>query len=115
MTKTTIFLTAWEGDDVNLSITVVDSAGVVVDITGATPVTFKVAVDEETTPVISKTLSNGIVIPGGSGGIFTVALSPADMAGLARTAHYYHESIVKLTGEITHVVTGTIWIRPTLP
>ena len=114
MANTSVFFTIFEGDDQNLNVTVLDDAGAVVDITSASALDWKMAVNELTSPVISKTLGAGITVTNGPAGIFQVALAGTDTDGLAGGT-YYQASRVTLSANLTHVAIGTVWLRRKVP
>jgi len=117
MTRTSVFLEAWVGDDKDIDVTVLNESGGIVDISGSTEITWKMAVDENTVAILSRSQTGpgNITKPGGgTDGIFRIAIDPADTALLA-SAHYYHEGIVTLPTGITHTITGMFWLRPTIP
>lgn len=87
-----------QGQDVQLPITVVDSSGAAVDLTGASA-RFAMARDESSTPVIDSAASPqtaSIAITDASGGVLTVTLKDTDLDGLA--GDYYYECKVTDSG-----------------
>ena len=114
MANTSVFFVVFEGDNQNLNVTVLDAAGAVVDITGASAIDWKMSVDEFTAPTISKSLGSGIAVTNGPAGIFTVTLDPADTNGKT-PGIYYQASRITLSANLSHVAIGTVWLRPKIP
>lgn len=94
------------GDSKTLVVTVKDSTGGPVNISGAT-ISWKAARSLRKTPVISKAVNTGIIITNGPDGEFTVTLDSADTDDLS--GNYYHEAQVTATdGTISTVLRGTM-------
>jgi len=117
MTRTSVFTTVFIKDDVDIDITVLDDSDppVAVNISGATLITWKIANDELSGALLTKSFpASGITLPAnGTDGVFRVGLVTADTSALS-TRRYYQEGITTLTGSVSHVVVGTLWLRPTI-
>jgi hypothetical protein len=92
------------GDTKNVVVTVAGT-----DLTGAT---IKWALKKSvssTVANVSKTTSDGISISDAAGGVFTIALAPADTVNLKND--YYHEAeVTDQQGNVSTVMTGRISI-----
>lgn len=106
------------GDDRVLTVTVLDSAGSAVNITGGT-ITWALskqaadAVEPKGDALITKSTSvGGVTITDGPNGQCSVTLVEADTADLAGT--YYHEMQVVLSGDTSTVLYGTATIKKDL-
>jgi len=113
--------TIWivQNDSKSWTVSVVDSAGAAVDLTGYTAATFSVkAKFGAGEPVIAaKTLGSGTSIPSPeSGGLVRVTLDPADLSGVtvpdgsSPLALVWDLYLVSSTGVGTTVVRGTIQV-----
>lgn len=81
------------GDTKVITFTIKDKDGAVVDITGATPIDFKVGKRppgrekiygrETVTAEFSKSLTNGITITDATNGVLTVTIAPTDTKDMA--------------------------------
>ena len=104
-------VTMYAGDHKNLVVTVTNAAGAAVNLTGAT-IRWVLAKSAGSAVVVDKsTGGHGITITPGTGGVFTVALVPADTEGLLGV--YYHEaSVVDTLSNVITVLTGAMAIEP---
>lgn len=103
----------FQGDDKDLVITVTDSAGAAVDLTGAAIAWQMARTARSATPNVSKSVGSGIVITDAPGGICTISLDPTDTEGL--TGDFYHElEVTDAQANITTVLSGTVTIKPAL-
>lgn len=89
------------GDDATITITVTEDGtadGAVVDISGATAITWGLETDAST-PVrqITKTLGSGITVTDGPNGVFEVQIDAADTASLS-AGKYKHQARVTYSG-----------------
>lgn len=92
------------GDDKTLSITVTDSAGDAVDLTGASA-SWALGKQGQAALVIK---TGTISAP--ATGVVTIALEPADTAALA--GNYYHEmQVTDASGNVSTVAAGAVYIR----
>tara|TARA_R110002096_G_scaffold186882_7_gene366044 strand:+ start:73 stop:420 length:348 start_codon:yes stop_codon:yes gene_type:complete len=114
MANTNVFFSIFVGDDDNVNITVLDNAGAVVDISSATAIDWRMSADEFTAPVLTKTLGAGITVTDGPNGVFQIAIASADTAALAYGT-FYQSSRVTISSNLSHVATGTVWLRPNPP
>ena len=107
MAATTAFFTVFVGENPTLDVTVTDAAGVAVDISSATEITWKLTTKEGEVALVSKSKTGTeISLPGGgTDGVFRVATDFVLTPGT-----YYQEGIVSLTN-ILHTTVGTIWVR----
>ena len=100
-------------NDVLLQFTVVDSAGAVVSLVGAS-IKWEARLRTGAAAVLTKTTSSGISITNGANGIFQVTIDAADTITLA--GKYIHEAIITLSGDSvtltnSDVTAGTLTIR----
>jgi hypothetical protein len=103
------------GDDKSITVYVTDqTTGAAVDITSAT-IAWKATKSLRTTAVISKTTSAGITITSGSGGIFTIALTPSNTSSLT-PGDYRHEAQITFSGSglVATVLKGIMTLEPGL-
>jgi hypothetical protein len=116
MATTNAFITTWVGDDYTFDVLVNDTAGVLVNISGATEITWVMATGESASASITKTKTGGgITLPGGgTDGVFRVALVPGDTSGLTAGV-YYQEAFTNLSTGIKNVIIGTVWLRAKVP
>lgn len=98
---------ATSGDTITITVTVTDSAGAAVDLTGAS-IRWSARKLGEADNAIEKTTSAGEVeLTDPTAGEFEVVLEPADTASLAGV--YQHESeITDVAGGVTTVATGAM-------
>ncbi|KKL94547.1 hypothetical protein LCGC14_1863560 [marine sediment metagenome] len=104
------------GDDRSITGTVVDEAGVAVDITGATMTWVVTAIDSNLSPsqpkkgvtplFTAKTIGSGITIVSAVDGTIQIALDSADTVGLTAPKKYYHELQMVLAALTTTVMFG---------
>jgi hypothetical protein len=114
-------LEMFSGDDLDLVVTVVDEDEVVLDITTADPIRWRMSRLDSTTnfpsprgaAVVSKALASGITITSGISGILTIALDDVDTDDL-RAGDYYHELEMVLSGARTTVMYGVLTLREDL-
>lgn len=101
----------WSGNHATLTIPVLNAAGAVVPITGAA-IKWVLSKAVDSAALVTKTVGAGVTITNGAGGIFTVALLPADTSSL--WGIYYHEAeVTDGSGNIVTVLTGQADIQPT--
>jgi len=97
----------YSGDSKTLEITITDSDGVAVDLTGAT-VKYAIALSSTASAALVSKATGGSGITTASN-VATVTLASADTATLAGV--YYHEmEITTVLGAVTTAMTGTITI-----
>lgn len=108
------------GDDRQITATVVDEAGVVVDITGAAITYVIVTQDADAaepqpkrgaTPVVTKTVGSGIVITDAVNGAIRIDLGSGDTDGQKAPTTFYHEIQIQLGGFATTVMFGNLTIK----
>ena len=100
MTQTAQNFKIWSGDHKDLVITIKNSAGTVVDITGVTLKWILAAAPGEAA-LVTKLSPDDVEITDGQNGVCKVHLIPADTASLAGV--YYHE--MELTDTSSNVST----------
>lgn len=91
--------------DHDIAITIKDEAGVIVDITGFA-ISFYIAAHIDATPIITKTVGDGVVITDGTNGLVTVTLSDADTD--LRGTYYFECSAVDGSGNKSDPVKGSV-------
>lgn len=97
------------GDSRDIVVTVTDSQGGAVDLTGAAIAWQLARSADAASPAVFKSLGTGISITDGPNGVFTVTLDSADTEGL--TGLYYHEAEVTDTaGNRSTVLSGVATI-----
>ena len=96
-----------QGNDVDISIVVRDTAGVIKDITGAT-VKFAVAPSRGDPVSFTKVTPTEITIPVGADGIFIVHIDPADTTGLAEGVYVFEAETTDQSGNVVAVTLGRI-------
>lgn len=104
----------FQGDTKKLAVTVADSAGAAVDLTGAT-VKWRMApkVASPTATLSKQTGGAGIDLTDPVAGVFTVNLNSSDTQQLV--GEFYHEAeVTDAAANITTVLTGRITIKPSL-
>ena len=96
------------GDDQAVMVTVKDEAGSVVDISGATEITWILKRSEgSSTDTLTKSKTGGgITITDGPGGVFEITVTSSDTAALQGL--YYHKAVVTLASGKTTVLTGVV-------
>ena len=101
------------GDSRDIVVTVADSQGAAVDLTGAAIAWQLARSAGSAAPAVSKSLGAGIAITDGPNGVFTVTLDPADTEGL--TGLCYHEAeVTDAAGNRSTVLSGVATVIPTL-
>jgi len=100
----------FSGDNKILSVSVVDSAGVAVDLTSATA-SWQLARSNDAAPLIQKaTGGSGIVITDAAGGVLEITLSASDTDALKGS--FYHElQVIDTSGNIATVLAGNATIK----
>ena len=98
------------GNDAAFRVVVRDKNGNLQNLAGATEITWVAARRAGDTPLISKTLLDGITVL--DTGILGVELIPSDSIGLSGS--YEHEAVVVIAGKRTTVTTGYLFVKPTL-
>ena len=110
MTETGQNFTMWSGDTKVLEVTITDSDGAAVDLTGATISYVLQRNVNSAAATISKTTDDGISITDASGGVFQITLDASDTASLSGS--YYHEcQITDASGNASTVFTGTVTMK----
>lgn len=103
----------FEGDTKDIVVTVTDSAGAAVDLTGAVIAWQMARTARSATPAVAKSVGSGIVITDAPGGICTISLDSSDTGGLS--GDFYHElEVTDAQANITTVLSGTVTIKPAL-
>lgn len=106
----------FSGDDLDLTVTVVDAEEAIVDITLAGPVRWQlgrlatgavISPANPGQPIVSKAIGTGIVLTSGISGIMTISIDDTDTDGL-RGGEYYHELELVLGGKRTTVMYGVV-------
>ncbi len=107
------------GDTKTLQVTIVDDAGAVVDISGATSITWAISKtiagsgEPKGLALTTKTVGSGITLTtDGTDGRCDVLIDGADTDALA--GEYYHEMQLILTSTISTVLFGTVTISKDL-
>ena len=108
------------GDHKNLIVSVLDSNGNIVDLSGANEVTFaaakKTSTGFSTTTAITKKMSLGsdqVELTDAENGKFTVKLVTADTTGL-KGEYYYECEVIDSLNEVGTVLVGTLTIEKDL-
>lgn len=101
------------GDDKRLEVTVLDEDDVVVNLTGASAIRWKLARSVRSAALVSYDLTDNIAIIDATAGRFNVNLDAADTESL-KGLHYHEADIVDSTGKTGTVLYGTVTIRPSL-
>ena len=101
------------GDSRNLVVTVRDEPGNIIDLTGAT-IVWEIADSVAGPALLSKTNGAGVTITDAAGGVFTVALTPADTLSLTRGVKYHEARMTDAGGDRGRVVVDDITIEDTL-
>ncbi len=110
MTKENQDIELWAGDTRTETVTVTNSAGSAQNLTGLTLRWVVRRHSRAGTIVISKSTGSGITITNAAGGIFQIALSPADTKNLE--GEYYHEaSGVDSGGNVSTLLIGTLTVN----
>lgn len=95
------------GDSETLAGTATDSAGTVIDLTGAT-ITYQLTDGAEV--LVAKSLSDGITVTSAAAGTFAVTLDPDDTAGLEASTYWHSASITSSGGTVTTILRGRLRI-----
>ena len=95
------------GNDMDVEITVKDTAGAIKDITGAT-VKFAVAPSRADTVSFTKATPTEITIAVGTDGKFVVHIDPADTTSLAEGVYVFEAETTDASGNIVAVTLGRI-------
>lgn len=114
---TEVDITLHRGDDRQITATVKDEAGVVVDITAATMTWSVTALDgtlspsqskNATTLFTAKTVGAGIVYTDAANGAIRIDLDSANTAGLKAPKEYYHELQMVIGAFTTTIMFGKL-------
>jgi hypothetical protein len=100
------------GDTKVLEVTVLDGDGEPVDITGTTIRWQLARLATDDTPLITKSVGDGIAIVDGAAGRFDVTLDPEDTAELGGS--YYYEAEIDDADVISTVLSGRATIDAAL-
>lgn len=103
--------TMFGGDSKVITVTVVDEAGLAVNITGAT-IKWQAARTAADTAAITKTVGAGIALTSPATGVFKITLDEADTDDLEGL--YYHEAEMVLATDTSTVLTGNMIVEQTL-
>ena len=96
------------GDTKNISITITDSAGDAVDLTGATSIW---AIYSGGTALLTKTSAAGAITYGGaSTNVATVAVAAADTESIAGGVYRHELEITDTSGNVSTACSGTVVI-----
>lgn len=96
-----------EGDTARFDVTVKDSAGVVVDLTGVAAIAWQLARSAFSTADLTKSIGSGVTVTDAVNGIFQVEMDPADSTDFL--GDFFHEAeITDGSGDIATVFCGTI-------
>ncbi len=103
------------GDDVYLSWTVTDCDNVPVNLTGAQAISFvlakaKTLKTSNLSPLVTKSLSDGITVTNAAQGKFQVKLSAADTVGLSGT-YMYQASLTDIDGRKAALAQGPFYVQ----
>lgn len=93
------------GDTVSVDFAVTDSAGVALDLTGAT-VKWQLAARPGSAALVTKQTSSGITVTNAAGGLFTVAIASSDTTSLSRGRYYHEAQVTDAAGNISTVAVG---------
>lgn len=104
----------FSSNDLQLTVTIKDTTGTIVDLTGLVAATYSVAdKPTSTTNAFQKTLGAGITVADATGGVLQIVIADTDTASLE--GEYYHElSIEDSSNEIFTVFYGAFPIRHNL-
>jgi len=103
------------GDYTEFKVTVKDSVTeVVVNLTGATPITFKLAKDNKSAVLVTLGLGTGVAITDAANGVLTVTLSESDTSGLEPGQYYYEIRVTDSAAKPDVVLWGNIKIRESI-
>jgi hypothetical protein len=89
--------------------TPVEYNGGAYDLTGAS-ITFVIAEDRGETPLVTRSVGNGITITNAVGGEFRVVVDPADTVNLCGNYHIETEVVVS-DGRVSTVSTGQLHVK----
>lgn len=103
-------LFAVQGSDHNLSLTAKNSAGDVIDISGATEIDWRLytTANQDTDPLLQKLMSTGSIIlsNGGSDGKFDVPISDTDTPTIDPSDSYEWQARISVPGRERVCLTG---------
>lgn len=110
---TTQNISIYAGDDVELNITVYDSAGSALDITGLSAAQWIMKrYAGSTTAEITKTLGGGVTVVSAADGTMKVSINSADSVSLTSNFYYHELRIQDSNSDYTTVMTGTVTLNP---
>lgn len=93
-------------------LTLKDSAGSLVNLTGYTSAQMDLRTDaDQTTAALSLTTANSRIALGGSAGTITITISASDTASMVATDGVYDLEIVDAAGLIFRIIEGTYTVR----
>lgn len=100
-----------QGDSKVLRVTAKTSAGVAVNLAGASGIRYRLAKSVKGTALIDKAMGTGIAITDAANGVLEVTLLPADTVALK--GEYLHElELVDADGNVVTVFQGTVTLLP---
>lgn len=105
----------YSGDTRRVRVTVVDTNGDPVDLTGSS-ITWSLSSDSTATgsQAITYTLSDNVALIDAVNGIFEVTIVPAATASITGDKRYHEAELTESDGTVTTVMTGTITIKDDL-
>jgi len=109
---------AYAGDAIKVSITVLQTSGAVLDLTGITVIEYALATAPGAAPLVTKTLAGGgISVSAPTTGVFVVSLVEADtstlVTGNSPVVFYQEALLVDTSGDPVTVYSGYILLYPT--
>ncbi len=96
-----------KGNDVDVAIIVKDLAGNIKDISNST-VKFAMAVDRDSTSILTKVTPTEIELTDPVSGEFTIHIDPADTTNLAEGMYVFEVETTDQSGNIVAVTLGRI-------
>ena len=101
--------TIYQGDDnVPIQFTIVDDAGVVLDVSTA-QFTWALAKKLRGVPLVTKTLADDVNLSDPTNGVIQIVFRAADTENIH--GEYQHELVMVLDGETLTVAVGTVTIE----
>ncbi len=97
----------YQGDSRQLVVTVYNSQGTAIPITGAF---IRYVIYQDQSVVVTKTTTNGgVVLTDPSAGVFTVYLTPTD-TGALRGSYNHMARMIDTSGDSSIIMTGTVTV-----
>ena len=103
-------ISVFQGNSLTITVTCVDAAGAAKSLIGAA-ITWALGAKAKSAPTITKAIGSGVTVTDAAGGVFEVALDPADTSALSAKSYYHEAKVTDGGGRVATIMTGTATIK----